>query len=53
MFNVFVKTTTINDTTKVPQTTKITSMILPKDVLGKKSPYPTVVMVMIVNQIAF
>ena len=38
---------------KTPQTTSNVSTTLPIKVLGKKSPYPTVVIVIIVSQMAF
>jgi hypothetical protein len=43
----------MSETINVPQITRITSMTLPNIVLGKKSPYPTVVIVIIVSQRAF
>ena len=51
--NELISVTTITEITKIPntQTTKITN--LPRSVLVKKSPYPTVVIVMIIFHNAF
>ena len=53
MFKVLVNTTTIKETTNVPHTTNKTSISRPINVLGKKSPYPTVVIVIMVSHNAF
>lgn len=53
MFRVLVRATTMMETIKVPQITRTMSISLPNNVLGNKSPYPTVVIVIMVSQIAF
>lgn len=52
-FNDSINVTTITDTTNIPNTQTINITNLPKSVLVKKSPYPTVVIVIIIFHNAF
>ena len=45
--------TTMIETTKTPKKLTMNMITLPKNVLGKKSPYPTVVIVMKQHQVEF